>query len=85
MTPSTLELTLDRQSVCPHCGPPTDRVHRYRWIETGLGILAMAALAFVLLPLGIVAWKACTNRLSEGASHSILFQPLEDWTRYSQI
>lgn len=82
MTPSTLELTRDRQSVCPHCGRPTDRAQRYPWIETGLGILALAAFACVLLPLGIVAWKACANLMSDRESHSVLFQPLEDWTRY---
>lgn len=82
MTPSTLELTQDRQPVCPHCGRPTDRAQRYPWIGTGLGVLALAALAFMLLPLGLVAWKACINLLSDRESHSILFHPLEDWTRY---
>lgn len=82
MTLSTLELTRDRQSVCPHCGRPTGRAQRYPWIETGLGILAFATLALMLMPLGIMAWKACTNVLSDRESHSILFHPLEDWTRY---
>lgn len=82
MAISTLELTGTQQSVCPHCGRPIERASHHPWIETGLGILALAALALVLVPLGIVAWKACTNLLSESESHSILFHPLEDWTRY---
>ena len=82
MTLSTLELTRERQSVCPHCGGRADLARRYRWIETGLGVLALAALALMLLPLGLVAWEACTNLLSDRESHPVLFQPLEDWTRY---
>jgi hypothetical protein len=82
MTLSTLELTRVRQSVCPRCGRPVERAQRYPWIETGLGILALGAVAMMLVPLGMMAWKACTNLLSDRESHSILFHPLEDWTRY---
>ena len=35
-----------------------------------------------LVPLGIMAWKACTDFLSDRESHSILYHPLEDWTPY---
>lgn len=82
MTFSTLEVTRMRQSVCPQCGHTVDTKPRTRWVETGLGILGTVALALILVPLGIMAWKSCTNFLSDRASHSILFQPLEDWTRY---
>jgi len=82
MTLSTLELTQPRQSACPHCGRPIDTKSRISWIKTGLGILATAVLALTLVPLGIMVWKSCTDFLSDRESHSILFQPLEDWTRY---
>jgi len=82
MALSTLELTHTRQSVCPHCGHPVETEPRTSWIETGLGILATIVLALILVPLGIMAWKSCTDFLSDRAPHSILFQPLEDWTRY---
>jgi hypothetical protein len=82
MTHSTVELTRDRQFVCSHCVRPTHRANRYRRIEMGLAILALAAMASILLPLGFVTWKACTNLLTSSEWHSILFQPLEDWTRY---
>lgn len=70
---------------CPHCGRPVDalRTSHLRFIlETAVRLLAGAALALMLVPLGIVAWKSCANFLSNRESHSILFQPLEDWTRY---
>jgi hypothetical protein len=82
MTPLTLELTRLRKSVCPHCGHPVHTKPRNRWIETGLGILAIIVLALILVPIGIMAWKLCTDFLFDSASQSILFQPLEDWTRY---
>lgn len=82
MTLSTLELTRARQSVCPHCGHAMDTTPRASRIETGLGILATIVLALMLVPLGIVVWKSCTDFLSDRESHSIFFQPLEDWTRY---
>ncbi len=82
MTLSTLELIRVRQSVCPHCGRPVDKRPRTYWIETGPGILAAAVLALMLVPLGIMAWKSCTDFLSNRESHSIFFQPLEDWTKY---
>jgi uncharacterized paraquat-inducible protein A len=82
MTLSTLELTRVQQSVCPHCGRTLEQARSSSWIQTGLGILALAALALMLVPLGMMAWKACTNLLSDRESHSILFHPLEDWTRY---
>lgn len=82
MTLSTLELTQSRQSVCPHCGHPVDTKARTFRIETGLGILTTIVLVSMLVPLGIRALKSCTDFLSDRVSHSILFQPLEDWTRY---
>jgi hypothetical protein len=44
--------------------------------------LAAIALVLMLVPLGIMAWKACTDFLSNNESHSILYRPLEDWTPY---
>jgi uncharacterized paraquat-inducible protein A len=82
MTLSTIEWTPAQRSVCPHCGRPLEQTQPHSWIQTGLGILALAALALMLAPLGIMAWKACTNLLPDRESHSILFHPLEDWTRY---
>ena len=82
MTPLTPELTRARKSVCPHCGHPVDIKPRTLWIETGLGILGTIVLALTLVPLGMMAWKSCADFLSDRESHSILFQPLEDWTRY---
>ncbi len=82
MAISTLELTRTRQSVCPQCGHQVDPLPRASWIETGLGILAIVALALMLVPLGIMAWKSCRDFLSDRDSHSILYYPLEDWSRY---
>lgn len=82
MAISTLELTRMRRSVCSHCRHHLASPHRTSWIETGLGILAIVALALMLVPLGIMAWKSCRDFLSDRDSHSILYQPLEDWTRY---
>ena len=70
---------------CPHCGLPVDTPctpHRRFILETAVRLLAGAALVLMLVPLGIVAWKSCANFLSDRESHSVLFQPLEDWTRY---
>ena len=82
MAVSTFELAQVRQSVCPHCGHPVDPPRRTSWTETVLGILAAVALALMLVPLGIMAWKSCGDFLSDRDSHSILYHPLEDWTRY---
>jgi len=82
MAISTLELTRPRQSVCPRCGHHVHSHSRASWIETGLGILAALALTLMLVPLGIMAWKSCKDFLSDRDSHSILYHPLEDWTRY---
>jgi hypothetical protein len=82
MRPSTPELPRLRRPVCPHCGNALEPVRANSWIETGAGVLAILALVLVLLPLGIMLWKSCANFLTGNNSHSILFQPLEDWTRY---
>ncbi len=82
MAISTLDLARTRRSVCPHCGHHMESPQRTLRIERGLGILASIALVLMLLPLGIMAWKSCTDFLSNRESHSILYRPLEDWTRY---
>jgi hypothetical protein len=84
MTLSTLESPRQcrQRSVCPYCGHSVDLPPSPSIIETGLGILAGLALALMLVPLGIIAWKSCADFLSDTASHSILYHPLEDWIRY---
>jgi hypothetical protein len=81
-THSMLELPHLRRPVCPHCRNPIEPPPACRWIETGVGVLAMLALVLMLAPLGVMAWKACADFLSDTKAHSVLFQPLEDWTRY---
>lgn len=82
MTRSMLESERVARSVCPGCGRSILSAPHNRWIQAGLGILALGVLTLMLAPLGIMAWKACSNFLFEKESHSIFFQPLEDWTRY---
>lgn len=83
MAVSTLESSRTRaqRSVCPQCGRS---VHspRSAIVDTGLSILAGLVLALMLTPLVVIAWKSCSDFLSDKASHSIFYHPLEDWTRY---
>lgn len=83
MTPLTLESsrTRDRQSLCPHCGRSVNSEHP-AIVETGLSILAGLVLTLMLVPLAVIAWKSFSDFLSDKASHSIFYHPLEDWTRY---
>jgi hypothetical protein len=84
MALSTLESPRQRtrSSVCPHCGQSLDLQPSPSIIETGLGIIAALAMALMLVPLGIIAWKSCCDFLSGTDSHSILYHPLEDWTQH---
>ena len=82
MAISMLEAPKTKRCACPRCGNPIACTPRYAWIETALGVLAAIALVLILVPLGIMAWKACTDFLSDRESHSILYHPLEDWTPY---
>jgi hypothetical protein len=68
--------------VCPHCGRGFDLSPRRYFIEPVLTVLAGLVLAVVLAPLVVIVWKSCADFLSDRASHSILFHPLEDWTNY---
>ena len=83
MALSTLESSRTRaqRSVCPQCGrsvhSPSSAI-----VETGLSVLAGLVLALMLVLLAVIAWKSCSDFLSDRISHSILFQPLEDWTSY---
>jgi hypothetical protein len=83
MTLSTLEFSRTRgpHSVCPHCGRSVDSPRR-AIVETGLSVLAGLVLALMLVPLAVIAWKSCSDFLTDRVSHSIFFHPLEDWTRY---
>jgi hypothetical protein len=47
-----------------------------------LSVLAGLVLALMLVPLAVIAWKACSDFLSDKVPHSIFYHPLEDWTRY---
>ena len=84
MTISTPKLARLRsqRSVCPQCGRSVDLPPSRSYIEIGLGVLAGLALVLILVPLGIFAWKSCSEFLADTASHSILYHPLEDWTQH---
>ena len=73
--------TRSQHSVCPHCGRSVDWP-RPTILETGLGVLAGLVLALMLVPVAVIAWKSCSDFLSDKVSHSIIYHPLEDWTRY---
>ena len=83
MALSTLEpsRTRTQHSVCAHCGRSIDSLRPTR-VETGLSVLAGLVLALMLVPLAVIAWKSCSDFLSDRVSHSIFCHPLEDWTRY---
>jgi hypothetical protein len=83
MALSTLERSRTRaqHSVCPHCGRSIDSLRPTK-VETGLSVLAGLVLALMLVPLAVIAWKSCSDFLSDKVSDSIFYHPLEDWTRY---
>ena len=83
MALSALERSRTRaqRSVCSHCGHSIDSLCPTR-VETGLSVLAGLVLVLMLVPLAVIAWKSCSDFLSDRASHSIFYHPLEDWTRY---
>jgi hypothetical protein len=68
--------------VCPHCGHCVDLRPRRSFIEPVLTVLAGLVLVIVLAPLAVIVWKSCADFLSDRASHSIFYHPLEDWTPY---
>jgi hypothetical protein len=72
--------TRDQQPVCPHCGRSVESP-RPAVPESVLSVLAGLALALMLIPLAVIAWKSCTDFLSDKLSHSIIYHPLEDWTQ----
>ena len=84
MALSTLESSRRQfqNPVCPHCGRSVDGSCRPSIVENGLSVLAGLVLALMLLPLAVIAWKSCSDFLSDKVSHSIFYHPLEDWTRY---
>jgi len=84
MALSTLEPSRTRaqNSVCPHCGRSVDLPCRPAIVENGLSVLAGLVLTLMLVPLAVIAWKSCSDFLSNRVSHSIFYHPLEDWTRY---
>jgi hypothetical protein len=73
--------TRSQESVCPHCGRSVESP-RPAVVETVLSVLAGLALALMLVPLAVIAWKSCSDFLSDRVSHSIFYHPLEDWTPY---
>lgn len=84
MALSTLETsrTQAQHSVCSHCGRSTDSLRQSSIVNTGSRVLAGLILVLMLLPVAIIAWKLCSDFLSDRVSHSIFYHPLEDWTRY---
>jgi hypothetical protein len=86
MALSALETTSTRtrvpHPVCPHCGRCVNLRPRRSFIEPVLTVLAGLALAIILAPPAVIVWKSCADFLSDRASHSIFFHPLEDWTQY---
>jgi len=84
MARSTLEPSRpqSQHSVCSHCGRSIDSSRRLSIVEIGLSVLAGLVLALMLVPLAFIAWKSCSDFLSDKVSHSIFYHPLEDWTRY---
>jgi hypothetical protein len=73
--------TRDQQPVCSHCGHSVESP-RPTVAEIVLSVLAGLALALMLGPLAVITWKSCSDFLSDKLSHSIIYHPLEDWTRY---
>ena len=71
--------------VCPHCGHSARMPHFPHpgaILRTVAAVVAGVALALILLPLGIMAWKTCANFVSDKSSRSIVFDPLEDRGQY---
>jgi hypothetical protein len=79
MVLSTLDAsgTRAQHSRCPHCGRTID-LPRLARVETGLNILAGLVLALTLMLLAVIAWKSSSDFLSDEASHSMFYHPLED-------
>jgi hypothetical protein len=82
MALSALESSKTRaqESVCSHCGRSVEST-RPAVAETVLSVLAGLAMALMLVPVAVIAWKSCSDFLSDKLSHSIMYHPLEDWTR----
>jgi len=72
--------TRAQESLCPHCGRSIESP-RPAVVETVSGVLAGLVLALMLVPVAVIVWKSCSDFLSDKLSHSILYHPLEDWTR----
>jgi hypothetical protein len=83
MALSTPEFSRSRPNhkICPHCGRSANSPGP-AMLETGLSVLAGLVLIMMLAPLAVIAWKSCSDFLSDKASHSIFYHPPEDWTRY---
>jgi len=82
MALSALESSKTRaqESLCPHCGRSIESP-RPAVAESVLSVLAGLVLALMLVPVAVIVWKSCSDFLSDKLSHSIIYHPLEDWTR----
>jgi len=82
MALSALESSKTRaqESLCPHCGRSIESP-RPAVAESVLIVLAGLVLALMLVPVAVIVWKSCSDFLSDKLSHSIIYHPLEDWTR----
>jgi hypothetical protein len=72
--------TRDQESVCLRCGRSVESP-RPAVVETVLSVLAGLVLALMFVPVAVIVWKSCSDFLSDKLSHSIIYHPLEDWTR----
>jgi hypothetical protein len=82
MALSTLEPSKQaKHPLCPHCGRSSDIPSRPSIVD-GLSVLAGLVLALMLVPLAVIAWKSCSDFLSDRTTTSIFYHPLEDWTQY---
>jgi len=82
MALSALESSKTRaqESLCPQCGRSIESP-RPAVAESVLSVLAGLVLALMLVPVAVIVWKSCSDFLSDKLSHSIIYHPLEDWTR----
>lgn len=81
---STLDLASARaqRTVCSQCRCPVERLRHPGLVEFGLRILVAVVLSVMVTPLAVLAWRFCSDVVSDHFSHTIINHPLEDWTQY---
>jgi len=63
------------RSTCPQCGHSFSGTGMPHAIQTILGVLAALALALIMIPLAITAWKSCADIL-QMTNHAPFFSIL---------